>query len=285
MLSVIIPTCNRNDLLRKCLECLQPGVQQMGLKEYEVIVSDDSRNNIAKSLVEKEFTWAQWAEGSKKGPAANRNNGAKYAKGEWLVFIDDDCIPDKDLLKEYRNGIHNNPGCLAFEGAIFPDDEKLLKKDMAECPVNTKGGCFWSANICINTNLFKQIGGFDESYLIAAQEDQQLKIDIEKAMQKKIVFLKRCLVTHPVRFTSINKQIKKIRVASKNFSVYAVKNREVLGYTSILKFFLSQIKFHLSALIKSVRLCRFKSVTVSCLYLFYGVPLNVINYYLLNKKP
>ena len=87
--SVIVPTCNRNDLLAKCLELLNPANQT--IKEvYEVIVTDDSKNNVAKALIEDIFTWAKWVEGPKRGPAANRNNGAKDAKGDWLIFIDDD---------------------------------------------------------------------------------------------------------------------------------------------------------------------------------------------------
>jgi glycosyltransferase involved in cell wall biosynthesis len=113
-------------------------------------------------------------EGPKKGPAANRNKGAQTAKGKWLVFIDDDCLPDKELLLEYEKSIESNPAVKAFEGAIFPDNWELLKKDMAECPINIHGGYFWSANVCINKEIFFKINGFDEDFILAAQEDQLL---------------------------------------------------------------------------------------------------------------
>ena len=44
MISVIIPTYNRNDLLTKCLEGLQPSVQIMPDVECEFIVTDDSKD-------------------------------------------------------------------------------------------------------------------------------------------------------------------------------------------------------------------------------------------------
>jgi len=39
-ISVIIPTCHRNDLLAKCLDCLAPGVQTLPPEQYKVIVTE-----------------------------------------------------------------------------------------------------------------------------------------------------------------------------------------------------------------------------------------------------
>ena len=39
--SVVIPTCERNDLLARCLERLAPGAQRFSADRYEVIVTDD----------------------------------------------------------------------------------------------------------------------------------------------------------------------------------------------------------------------------------------------------
>src|SRR5205809_1112341 len=162
MFSVIVPTCNRNDLLGSCLDKLAPATQKTATDSYEIIVTDDSKENSAKEFIERSYPWVRWVKGPKKGPAANRNNGAKYAAHDWLIFIDDDCIPNENLLNEYLKAIKCYPDCRAFEGAIFPDSWESLKKDMAECPVNTDGGCFWSANICVEKSLFEKVGGFNE---------------------------------------------------------------------------------------------------------------------------
>ncbi|HEX5152924.1 MAG TPA: glycosyltransferase family A protein [Parafilimonas sp.] len=284
LFSVIIPTCNRNELLSKCLELLKPGIQTIDGSNYEVIVTDDSKESNAEEFIQSNYDWVQWVKGPGKGPAANRNNGSKYAKGEWLIFIDDDCLPDKELLNEYKTGIKNNSNCLAFEGAILPDDFELLKKDMAECPVNTNGGCFWSANICTNANLLKQIGGFDESYLIAAQEDQQLKIDIEKHTQEKIVFMKDAKVVHPVRFISFSSKLLRIPIVSRNFCLYAYRNREILGYTSMLAFFKSEIFVHLKQLMFFLKKGSIKSFLVESAWISYGVPLNLFNYFFFKRR-
>ena len=277
LISVVIPTCNRNDLLAKCLDLLHPSNQIIN-ESYEVIVTDDSKSNSAKSLIENNYNWVKWIAGPKRGPAANRNNGAEKAIGDWLIFIDDDCLPQNDILFEYRSAIIRYPESLAFEGAILPDNWGLLKRDMSECPVNTEGNCFWSANICINKFLFKKVKGFDEDYLIAAQEDQQLKIDIEKAISGKILFLKQCIVIHPVRFVTVNNQIKRIPIASKNFIIYVKKNKDILNYNSLIDFGFKQCKFHLKRTLQLVKSGRIKSLMVSLAWLFYGVPLNIINF-------
>jgi GT2 family glycosyltransferase len=258
---------------------LRPGVQTVDARVYEVIVTDDSKEGIAETLIKVDYHFAKWVKGPSKGPAANRNNGAKYANGDWLVFIDDDCLPDNDLLKEYHTGIKLHSEALAFEGAIYPDSWEQLKKDMAECPVNTEGGCFWSANVCVNTDLFKQVGGFDERFLIAAQEDQQLKIDIEKLIQGEIIFLKDAKVVHPVRLSSVRKQLKKLPISSKNFSIYAVNNKHRLGYTSTTKFFIYQFQLQLKIFLKSVKEKKIRKSFVSLIFIFWAVPLNVFNFY------
>lgn len=275
LISVIIPTCNRNDLLGKCLELLDPK-KQIIADRYEVIVTDDNKDFLAKKLIEDNYSFAKWVEGPRNGPATNRNNGARLAKGEWLIFIDDDCLPDEAILDHYKKAIEAHPDCLAFEGTIIPDDWELVKKDLSECPVNIEGGNFWSANVCIQSGLFATIGGFNENYLIAAQEDQQIKLDIERRGQK-IVFLKDCKVVHPVRFTTFKKQLTRIPIASRNFILYAYQNKDLLEYKSLSQFAFKQYMFHLRSAVNFIKLGKVKSMLIAFAWLVYGVPLNIIN--------
>lgn len=277
MISVIIPTCDRNELLGNCLLRLSHAYQSIAENEYEVVVSDDSKENIARDFIAHNYKWVKWIEGPKKGPAANRNNGAKYAMGDWFIFIDDDCIPDRNLLYAYQKGIETYPNISVFEGSIYPDSWKLLKCDMAECPVNTTGGCFWSANICIEKTLFKKVGGFNEKLIIAAQEDQQLKLDIERSMNT-IFFLKNAKVVHPVRIVSLRKKLSRIHVASKNFCIYANTNRQLLGYTSASRFLKSQIKVHVRQAFVYLKAKKGKSFINELAWICWGIPLNLYHY-------
>jgi len=86
MFSVIVPTYNRNDLLAKCLDCISPGIQKFESEKYEVIVTDDGVESTALNMIKENYPWVKWYEGPHKGPAANRNNGAKYARTRFEVL-------------------------------------------------------------------------------------------------------------------------------------------------------------------------------------------------------
>lgn len=197
MLSVIIPTYKRNDLLGKCLDCLDPKVQAISTTEYEVIVTDDSKNQEAKEFIKENFNWVNWIAGPQKGPAANRNNGAKNATGDWIIFIDDDCLPDKYILNTYKSAISANREVLVFEGCIKAD--RAQQNLAEESPVNETGGYLWSCNFMINKNLFlNDFGGFDEHFPYAAMEDVDLNYRLNKKRVSKL-FVKNAYVVHPWR--------------------------------------------------------------------------------------
>lgn len=197
LISVIIATCNRNDFLIKCLDLIAPATQTIDAECYEVIVTDDSKDNIAKNLVKEKYIWARWTEGPKKGPAANRNNGAKYAVGQWLVFLDDDCLPSKNILENYATSIKLNKDIEVFEGKIAYEGKRKTPLDTA--PSNSKTrGALWSCNFCISKVLFYQLNGFDENFIYAHMEDNDLKIRID-AVGKEILFAEDAAVVHPWR--------------------------------------------------------------------------------------
>src|SRR5579862_9719295 len=143
VITVIVPTCNRPDFLSRCLTALAPGAQTLSSEQYEVIVTDDGVDDAAQRLVSNDFTWAKWAPGPRKGPAANRNSGARRAAGKWLAFTDDDCIPSEVWLDAYASalgGAHR-----VYEGRTICSD--WVESPLFEAPVNFDGGYLWSCNI------------------------------------------------------------------------------------------------------------------------------------------
>ena len=166
--TVIIPTYYRNDLLAKCLDHIAPGIQVLPEDQYEVIVSDDGQETNAEEMVREHYSWARWTKGPGRGPAANRNNGAKHAKGKWLVFTDDDCIPDPGWLAAYKVAIQKEPGTKVFEGRIYADRPRQSLAETA--PIVEKGGVLWTSNMCIYKNLFENMAGFDERFRYAFED-------------------------------------------------------------------------------------------------------------------
>jgi GT2 family glycosyltransferase len=205
LFSVIIPTYHRNDLLAKCLDCLAPNVQTLPVEQYEVIVSDDGSQTTAQEMICDRYPWAKWVAGSRQGPAANRNNGARYAKGEWLVFTDDDCLPDPQWLEAYAKAVVTEPSCLVFEGRTYVDRPRRTLAEIS--PANESGGYLWSCNFAIQRQLFESISGFDERFPYAAMEDVDLRRRLTKAGYK-FSFIKTASVCHPWRYKGGWKKLK-----------------------------------------------------------------------------
>jgi GT2 family glycosyltransferase len=170
LISVVIPTCDRPAELAACLARLAPGAQTLAATEYEVIVTDDGQRS-AEAALAKQFPWVTWVAGPRRGPAANRNCGARQARGEWLAFTDDDCEPDAGWLKAFALVVEAGEARV-LEGRTSPTGERS-RLDM-ECPANESGGCLWSCNFAIEKALFESVGGFDEEFPGAAIEDIDL---------------------------------------------------------------------------------------------------------------
>tara|TARA_B100001248_G_C27388822_1_gene461168 strand:+ start:1095 stop:1979 length:885 start_codon:yes stop_codon:yes gene_type:complete len=193
-LSVVIPTYERPNDLAICLNSLSEDIQ-LGTPSYEIIASDDSKSEDSRRMVESKFPNVYWGKGKQNGPAGNRNAGVERAKGEWIVFLDDDCIAQKGYLLAYAKAIESNPDVLVFEGRIFADRPRRTWEE--GCPENEQGGMLWTSNLCVNRHLFIEMGGLDERFHIA-YEDVDFALRVKKRGLNSI-FVKEAAVCHPWR--------------------------------------------------------------------------------------
>ena len=193
-ISVVIPTYERPNDLKICLNSLSKEIQQ-GAPTYEIIVSDDSKSEESKRMVESDFPNVFWGKGKQNGPAGNRNAGVSRARGKWIVFLDDDCIAQEGYLNAYAKVIQTNSNIQVFEGRIFADRKR---RTWAEgCPENEHGGMLWTSNLCVNKSLFFEIGKFDERFKVA-YEDVEFAHRL-KQRKIKTFFVFDAAVCHPWR--------------------------------------------------------------------------------------
>ena len=195
--SVVIPTYKRHEALFQCLallsNCLNASSRESHGFDVEVIVSDDARETSLHDSLGNLFPWCTYLEGPARGPASNRNHGAKAASGEWLVFTDDDCLPQPDWLSAFAD---NASGHEVLEGKTSAWGVRSRIDE--ECPINENGGCLWSCNFAIRRDRFLEIGGFDESFPSAAMEDVELNTRVTKLNLARM-FVPGALVLHPWR--------------------------------------------------------------------------------------
>lgn len=179
--STIIPTYNRPKQLAVCLQSLAR--LEYPQDRYEVIVVDDSSELSLETVValfRKQINLTLYKQ-ENAGPATARNTGAKHAKGDFLVFIDDDCTPASDWLKVFAKHFKNTPDCLVggrtinrLTNNLFSTTSQLIV-DIVYRHYNANpehARFFASNNIAIPAREFHELGGFNPRF--RTSEDREL---------------------------------------------------------------------------------------------------------------
>lgn len=190
--SIVIPTRNRIEALKRCLDPLIPYVSRHA--ECSITVSDDGDAEETRKALTGELSQVEVVQGPRRGPAANRNNGASRTAGDLIVFLDDDCIPEPDLIERYQEAAASHPEIAVFEGRISAQGKARGFTDGA--PENETGGYLWSCNFGVRRALFASMGGFDERFPFAAMEDCDFRFRVKR--QAEILFVAAARVWHPV---------------------------------------------------------------------------------------
>ena len=241
-ISVIIPTYHRNDLLAKCLDFLAPGVQTLPADQYEVIVTDDGSQTTAEEMIKQHYPWVKWVAGPRRGPAANRNNGAKFAQGEWLVFTDDDCLPKKEWLESFALSITSD--IYVYEGKTTC--EIATKSPLEHSPINLTGGYLWSCNMMIQKNIFlEKLKGFDENFPYPQLEDVDLRERIKLLNYSYIIFVQDAVIDHPPKQVPWGRSLAKLH-ESHIYYWHKIGIQENLSK----KLIISIINFRIRAIVK-----------------------------------
>jgi len=181
--SVIVPTFQRRDALERCLRAL--GAQTLERDRFEVIVVDDGSTTPPRDVVARaaETLQARLIEQPNSGPAGARNTGAAAARGEYLVFTDDDCLPEPGWLSAIDTMTKRHPGCAiggrvvnALGDGLYSTASQLLIDFLYEYyNAGQSGGRFFiTSNLVLPKQHFERIGGFDVSFPLAAAEDRDL---------------------------------------------------------------------------------------------------------------
>lgn len=160
ILSIIIPTYNEEEYLPVLLE----SIKQQDFSDYEIIVADaDSKDNTVK--IAEEYGCIVVEGGM---PAVGRNNGAKVAKGDYLLFLDSDLKLTEDYLakviyefKMERLGIaitQMKPLSKKTEDKLLHDLANLFMISVEKIKPHG-AGCY---GIITKRELHERCGGFNE---------------------------------------------------------------------------------------------------------------------------
>lgn len=255
LISVIIPTYNRKDILQKALHAYKD--QSLPQDQFEIIVVDDGSTDGTKEAVEKICITqlnVRYFHQPHGGPAKARNLGIEQAKGPIILFTGDDCIPDKHLLQEHLR-LHKKGEAIAALGHIdwHPDleitpfmryiniDTQFSYPKIKETPHNVPFIYFYTSNISIPKKYLELAGTFDTDFTEAVWEDVELGYRIWKS-GVRIVYNPRALTYHHHRVRLqdyINRQIR----AGKAAAILYRKHPELIDFLRLPKVTSPEVRF------------------------------------------
>ncbi len=115
LFSIILTTYNRPDLLKDALD----SIARQTLKDFEVILVNDHGEGVESLLNQYSCCITYLRQGRNTGPAGARNAAHRLARGQYLVYLDDDDIFLPEHLQVLASGLQEHPGEVVYSDALF----------------------------------------------------------------------------------------------------------------------------------------------------------------------
>lgn len=128
-ISIIIPVYNVEKYIKKCLESLANQTMQ----DFEVIIVNDGSKDNSEKIIENYIKShpkikINYYKKENGGLASARNYGVKYAKGEYLSFLDPDDFIDKDLYQKLEVYMDKKIDMIKFKMKTINEKGEILEK-------------------------------------------------------------------------------------------------------------------------------------------------------------
>lgn len=164
-ISVIIPTFNEEKNIGSLVEYLR---NEGGDALQEIIVADGGSHDRTAEIAQK--AGAAVVISPKKSRAAQMNYGVTFAAAEILYFVHADSRPPKDFVTDIQAAINEgySSGCYRFR---FDSDKTILKLNNYLTHLNILTARGGDQTLFITRQLFDELNGFDEYYVIMEEYD------------------------------------------------------------------------------------------------------------------
>ncbi len=241
-ISVIIPTLNRVNLLKRALR----SVLNQTLPPDEIIVIDNGSTDDTKNMIKDNFQNIKYYYLHDKGVSKARNLGIKNSNSEWLSFLDSDDEWHRKKLEKQINFIKYNSKCkfvhsneVWLRNGIHLNQLKKHKKKGGNIFKNClKMCCISPSSVILKKNIFYDYGFFDEGFQVCEDYEMWLRI----SAKEEICFLEdKLLIKHGGHKDQLSKKF----WGMDRFRVYAIEknllNNNFSEYQNgLAKFFLLQ---------------------------------------------
>jgi glycosyltransferase involved in cell wall biosynthesis len=231
---VVIPTYNRSQALRICLEHLETQTWP----NFEVIVVDDGSTDSTPQQVEqylgKTTLRLRYFRQENSGPARARNFAVSLTQSPLCLIIGDDIFASPDLLKVHIEFHRANPDLYTAglgltrwseSGQTVTPFMRWLDESGTQfsyhdllAGVTPSWKHFYTSNLSLKTQVLRE-NPFNEAFSKAAVEDLELGYRLEVQQCLKLVFLPDALADHlhPTSFRQACKRMYNVGVSMQTF--------------------------------------------------------------------
>lgn len=231
LVSIIIVNYNGVDYLKKCLTSLK----EIDYENHEIILVDNNSTDNSMEFVKNTYSGIITIKLDKNYGFAEPNNiGAKNAKGEFFLFLNNDTIPTPNFVTELVNVAKEDSEVAIFQSLLLKPDGTI---DSSGDYIDVYGRAYSSrekvgtvrpilsargASMMVKKDRFWEFGGFDKNYF-ATFEDVDLGLRAW-VWGYKVVLVPSSIVYHLGRQT--------IQKISSEVSFHGVKNTLLLRLTN-----------------------------------------------------
>lgn len=211
LVSVVLVTRNRN---KEVLTAIA-SIYQQTYKPLEVILVENASLDKTSKIIKKRYPKTKIVISKTNiGAAGGRNLGLVYAKGKFILFMDDDAFAGKHMISELIKEIEKDSKIGIVQPKIYDKDKKNIIQGIGHginlltgrvfgigVGENDHGqydrvmdipmvGCTWM----VKKSVFNKIGKYDEDFFIP-YEDSDFSIRARKA-GFRVCFVPKALVWH-----------------------------------------------------------------------------------------
>jgi glycosyltransferase involved in cell wall biosynthesis len=195
-IAVVVPTCNRAPQLTPLLDRLLE--QECSGFEWEVVVVDNNSTDRTRDVVQAAI-WRdlsgrlRYAFEPRQGPSYARNTGVELTTAPIVVFLDDDGIPGRRWLQEFKDAFDSHPEADCIGGRVRPEwaapppewftnhehaGPLALQDRPRAAYVNASqaSACLLTANLGFRRSVFAVIGGFSPHYFRGQDRELEMRM-------------------------------------------------------------------------------------------------------------
>jgi len=173
--SIVVVTSDRPVDLRRCLGALRTHLRDFPRGAVEVITVHSPTDHEALAMVRAEFAEVRAVVANERHISRQRNLGARHARGDVVVYLDDDAWPRDGWLSELLAAFRD-PRVVAASGPVFRGDGSLQNERLAATAIgrlrpvredeplaNGSSPSFSGCNLAVRRGALFACGGFDQN--------------------------------------------------------------------------------------------------------------------------